>query len=659
MEGLCAALHRHNRLYYVEARPEISDREYDTLLRRLEDLEAEFPDLVRPDSPTRRVGGEPLASFDSVRHGVPMMSLANTYSKDELREFDARVAKLLESDDYTYALEPKIDGVAVSLRYEDGLFTRGSTRGDGATGDDVTANLRTIKSIPLRLPSPAPTVLEVRGEVYMNREGFARLNTERQEAGLEPFVNPRNAAAGSLKQLDPRVVAGRPLDAVFYAVGVHEDVAFACHTDLVTRFREWGFRTTPDLWTCDTIGEVLDALDALDTTRHEYPFETDGGVIKVNERDLYESLGSTAKSPRWAVAFKYEPEQVETTLHDIAVQVGRTGVLTPVAELEPVFVSGTTVSRATLHNEDEIRRKDIRIGDRVRVEKAGEIIPAVVSVNTGARTGRERLFTMPAACPICGTAVTRREGEVAVRCENSLCPAQLKSAVRHFAGRGAMDIEGLGGALIDQLVDGELIRSPADLYALEAGQLASLERMGAKSAANLVEAIEESKARDFWRVIFALGIRQVGAQSARTLGEEFEDIDALAGAEVSQLEELKDIGPIVAESIQTFFRHPPNRAILESLRKAGVNMRRGERAAPAEGAFSGKTVVLTGTLAKFTRNDAAERIRALGGDVSSSVSKKTDYVLAGEKAGSKLAKAEKLGVQVLSEEAFSSMLEEG
>ena len=515
IDRLCEALHRHNRLYYVEARPEISDREYDALLRKLEELEVAFPNLVRPDSPARRVGGEPLAAFASVRHGVPMMSLANTYSKDELREFDARVAKLLHSKDYTYALEPKIDGVAVSLRYDDGFFTRGSTRGDGTTGDDITANLRTIRSIPLRLADPAPAVLEVRGEVYMTRTGFAALNTERQEAGAEPFVNPRNAAAGSLKQLDPRIVAARPLDAVFYAVGLHQGVSFNTHEELVGRLTKWGFKTTPMLWTCDTIDAVLEALDTLDSARHAYPFETDGGVIKVNERTLYEALGSTAKSPRWAVAYKYEPEQVETTLRDITVQVGRTGVLTPVAELAPVFVSGTTVSRATLHNEDELRRKDIRIGDRVLVEKAGEIIPAVVSVNTKARTGKEKVFTMPKTCPVCGAAVSRREGEVAVRCENSLCPAQLKSAVRHFAARGAMDIEGLGGVLIDQLVDTGLIKSPADLYGLEAEQVASLERMGARSAANLVAAIEESKGRDFWRVIFALGIRQVGASRPR------------------------------------------------------------------------------------------------------------------------------------------------
>lgn len=655
--ALTLALHRHNYLYYVEARPEISDREYDALLRELQDLEARHPELAEPDSPTRRVGGEPLDGFSSVPHHLPMMSLANTYSREEVREFDARVRKLLGGRAYRYVLEPKIDGVAVSLRYEQGRLARALTRGDGIRGDDITGNIRTIRSVPLRLLADAPpAVVEVRGEVYMTRDGFARLNQERQEAGLDAFANPRNAAAGSLKLLDPRIVAARPLDAVFYAAGELDGIAFATHHALLDTLRAWGLRTPDRYWTCPDIDRLLAELETLAALRHDFDFDIDGGVIKVDERAYYEALGATAKSPRWAVAYKYEPEQAETRLRDITVQVGRTGVLTPVAELDPVQVSGTTVSRATLHNEEEIRRKDIRIGDRVVVEKAGEIIPAVVRVVADARTGAERPFRMPDTCPACGARVSRRDGEVAVRCENSLCPAQVKSAIRHFARRGAMDIDGLGEALVEQLVDTGLVASPADLYRLTAEAVATLERMAAKSADNLIRGIDASRRREFWRALFALGIRHVGARSAQTLERHFVDIDALRAAPVEALEQIPDVGPVVARSLHDFLHNPQNWAIIEALRAAGVNLARTQDA-PAAGPLAGKTFVLTGTLPTLSREQAAERIRAAGGVVSSSVSRNTACVVAGDKPGAKLARAEALGIPILDEPGLLALLD--
>ena len=651
IEALSEDLRRHDRLYYVDARPEISDPDYDALLRELQELEAAFRDLIRPDSPTQRVGGEPLAGFRAVPHAAPMMSLGNTYSKDELREFDARVRKRLGSEPFDYILEPKIDGVAVTLRYEDGGLVLGASRGDGRTGDDITANLRTLRSVRLSLDDASPpAVVELRGEVYMPRAGFAALNEQRQEDGLETFANPRNAAAGSLKQLDPRIVARRPLRIILYGAGELVGIEFATHRELLERIRAWGLPGPIRTWTCPALDEVLDALDKLEQQIAEYPFDTDGGVVKVNQRGLYERLGATAKSPRWAVAYKFQPEQAETRLRAIHIQVGRTGVLTPVAELDPVLVSGSTVSRATLHNEDEIRRKDIRVGDRVLIEKAGEVIPAVVRVITEARTGAEEVFRMPDHCPVCGAPAARREGEVALRCENGLCPAQIKTALRHFASRGAMDIDGLGEALVDQLVDRGLVDNPADLYALDATQLADLERMAEKSAANLVRAIEASKSREFWRVIFALGIRHVGARSAQTLEEHIPDMDALMEVDSDRLEAVPDIGPIVARAIREFFDNEQNRGIIEALRAAGVRMQRTSAPALAySGPLAGKTVVLTGTLDTMTRTEAAERIRAAGGTVASSVSAKTDAVIAGDQAGSKLDKARKLGVHVVDE----------
>ncbi len=652
-EKLRTEIERHNRLYYVEAAPEISDRDYDALLKRLETLEKQFPELAAPDSPTRRVGGEPLKGFENVRHTVPMISLANTYNKEELVEFDGRVRKLLGGTPYSYVLEPKIDGVAISLRYKNGLLVRAVTRGDGTTGDDVTANIRTIKSIPLRLTNNPPEVLEVRGEVYMTRKGFAALNEERQEAGLEPFANPRNACAGSLKQLDPREVARRPLDALFYGLG-ECSVDFQTHQEMLQSLTHYGLRITPRHWLCAEITDVLEKLDVLQNMRHEFPFEMDGGVIKVNQRDLYETLGSTAKSPRWAVAYKYEPEQAETTLKEITIQIGRTGVLTPVAELEPVQLAGTVVKRATLHNEDEIKRKDIRVGDRVIVEKAGEIIPAVVRVVTEKRTGNETPFDMQAACKALGINPVKNEGEVAWRIDDLHHPAMLKRWLTYFASRNGMDIEGLGESIVEQIVDTGLVKSPADLYDLKKSQFLGLEGFKDKKAQNLIDGIEASKSRPFDRILFALGIRHVGSGSARVLAQSFPDIEKLMTAEIQTLEEIRDIGPVVGKSICDFFQASENRKLIERLQAAGVNFAQTVQAASDE--FAGLTFVLTGTMESLSREEAGELIRARGGSVSSSVSKNTSYVVAGEKAGSKLTKAEELGVKVLDETAFLKLL---
>jgi len=658
MNYLSREIRRHNDLYYIKAMPDISDRDYDALYRELEDLEAEFSTLMAPDSPTQRVGGTPLDGFSTVEHAVPMMSLSNTYDKNELKEFDQRIQRLIPDRTYTYVLEPKIDGVALSLRYEKGILIQASTRGDGRTGDDVTANIKTIRSIPMRLATAhPPAVLEVRGEVYMRKDGFLVMNKQREEAGLAPFANPRNAAAGSLKQLDSRMVAKRPLDAVFYAVGALDGITFETHTQLLDVLKTMGLQSSTHRWTSDNIGGILTALDELEDMRHDFPYEMDGGVIKINERNLYDELGATAKSPRWAVAYKYEPERAETLLKEITVQVGRTGVLTPVAELEPITVAGSTISRATLHNADEIRRKDIRIGDHVYVEKAGEVIPAVVGVHTETRTGQEIIFQMPKVCPVCNGPVTQKEGEVALRCENMLCPAQIKRWIRHFASRSAMDIEGLGEALVEQLVDSGSIQSPADLFALSRDQLSKLDRMGGKSADNILQALETCKSRDFWRKLTAIGIPHVGTRCAQILEEQFEDIQALMQALPSQLEAIHDVGPIVAESIYAFLHNERNGRIIEELMDAGVTFKREKPVVSVAGPFAGKTFVLTGTLSRCSRDEAGEMVRARGGKTSSSVSKKTDYVVAGEKAGSKRDKALKLNVPILTENDFFTMIE--
>jgi len=658
-EQLRVELNHHNYLYYIEAAPEVSDREYDMLYAELLGIEEEHPELVTDDSPTRRVGGQPLSEFSNVVYSVPLMSLDNTYSKQDLMDFDARLHRLLPEADFSYNLDPKIDGVAILLRYENGILVMGGSRGNGHIGDNITDNLRTISSIPLRLQTDTPPeVLEVRGEVFMTRAGFAEINCKRQEDGAIPFANPRNAAAGSLKQLNSRITATRPLDAILYDVGELVGIEFKTHHDMIATLHNFGFRTVPRHWQAQDMPGILQALDELETHRHDFSFEIDGGVIKVNERTLYARLGSTAKSPRWAVAYKYEPERAETLLEDITIQVGRTGVLTPVAELKSVALAGSQISRATLHNEEEIHRKDIRIGDRVLIEKAGEVIPAIVQVNKGARTGTERPFRMPSRCPVCGTPVSKNDGEVAVRCRNLQCPAQLKSWLRYFASRPGMDIEGMGGKLVEQLVDHGLVVDPSDLYSLSTQDLMALDRMGEKSATKIIAAIDASRTRDFAQLLFALGIPQVGAECARILAQEFGNIDDLMQATPECLEAIRDIGPIVAQLISDYFANEKTQAIIAQLRAAGVNMSQSTMPQTSS-IFADKTFVLTGTLSNMSRTVAADMIRERGGKVSSSVSRNTDFVVAGESAGSKYAKAVKLGVRILTEDEFESSLENG
>ncbi|MDH3346298.1 MAG: NAD-dependent DNA ligase LigA, partial [Kiritimatiellaceae bacterium] len=532
---------------------------------------------------------------------------------------------------------------------------RAVTRGDGTAGDDVTSNIRTIQSIPLHLSDMMPpAVLEVRGEIYLDLIGFSKLNEQRQEAGLEPFANPRNACAGSLKLLDPSEVAKRPLDAIFYATGQLDGILFETHEKMLKSLKGYGLRSTPSYWISNTIEDLLDQLDLLENMRHEFPFEMDGGVIKVNDRRLYKDLGYTAKSPRWAVAYKYEPEQAETTLHEISIQVGRTGVLTPVAELDPVQLAGTTVKRATLHNEDEIRRKDIKVGDKVIIEKAGEIIPAIVKVVTEKRTGEESDFTMPTACPICSGEVEKREGEVALRCINLQCPAQVKNWIAHYASRSAMDINGLGESLVEQLVDSGLVKNPAELYSLKKEEILGLERMGDKSATNLIKGIEESKLRPFEKVLFGLGIRHIGKGAATLLANKFKNVDALMSADIPHLESIHDIGPIVGRSVIEYFQKADTRAVIEQLRAVGVNFEQAESTISNE--LEGLTFVLTGSLETMTRDEGGDRVKLRGGKVSSSISKNTSYLVAGENAGSKLSKAEVLGVTILDEEQFIALL---
>jgi DNA ligase (NAD+) len=656
----------HDEAYYVHARPTISDPAYDRLYHELLDLEKEFPDLVAPDSPSQRVGGVPLTEFKPVRHLSAMRSLDNTYSQEEVREFVDRLHRLLPGEPLEWVLEPKVDGVAISLRYENGAFVLGATRGDGTTGDDVTANLRTIKSVPLRLKKdakPMPPVLEVRGEVYMTKAGFKKLNTEMVAAGEEPYANARNTAAGSLKQLDPRVVAKRPLDIVVYGVG-YPDTAehrlFNTHDEALKWLKSAGFKSPEKTWHCKSVDELLAAIDELEKIRHNFVYETDGAVIKLNSVNQRERAGFTSKAPRWAMAYKYAAEQAETKLKAITIQVGRTGKLTPVAELEPVFLAGSTIARATLHNEDELRRKDIRIGDTVTIEKAGEVIPAVVGVVLTKRTGAEQIFHFPTKCPECQTPVIKTEAAGGAgtdwRCPNPECPAQLQGRLVHWCARGAMDIEGGGEALISQVIKCCGVRDVADLYSLQLDQLADLERMGEKSARNFLEGIEASKKRELWRMLFGLGILHVGAGGAKSLARNYESLDALAAATLEQLTETEDVGEIIAHSLHQWFRDPRNQQLIERLRAAGLNFQSDTfRAKAAPGPLAGKTFVLTGTLPTLKREEAQAKIEAAGGKVSASVSKKTDYLVAGEEAGSKLEKAKQLNVPVLDEAAFLNL----
>jgi DNA ligase (NAD+) len=648
-------IEEHNRRYYQEAAPTITDREYDKLYRELGDLEKRFPKLAATDSPTKRVGDQPLKGFAQITHRVPMLSLDNTYSEEEVTDFYHRLERLLPNKKIPVVIEPKVDGVAVSLLYEKGELRYAATRGDGTVGDDITQNIRTIRAVPKQLKGDVPDVLEVRGEAYLDKGGFAKLNMERREAGLPEFANPRNAAAGSLKQLDPTIAAKRPLGVVCYGTGLIEGATLEKHSELFAMLKKLGLPGSEKWWLAGSVDEILKAIHELDRIRHDFAYQTDGAVVKVDAFSQREILGFTAKSPRWAIAFKYEAERVETRLLEILVQVGRTGTLTPVAALEPVVVSGSTVSRATLHNEEEIERKDIRIGDTVLIEKAGEVIPAVVSVRADLRTGREKKFKMPKYCPECGSAVVKDEGQVAVRCVNSQCPAQVRRRLEHFASRGAMDIEGLGEAVINQLVQQKLLADVGDIYALQGPTLIELERMGEKSVANLLEAIEQSKSRALWRLLFGLGILHAGVSASRALADHFPNLDAIKESSVDELQMIPDVGEVVGQSIHDFFREPHNLAVIEKLRKAGLRFEAEPKAAGAAAGFKNTTWVITGTLNEG-REEIAELIRARGGKVSGSVSKKTSYLLAGDEAGSKLEKAKKLGVRVLNEGEFRKLL---
>jgi DNA ligase (NAD+) len=649
-------LHEHNYRYYVLDEPVISDAEYDRLLRELQDLEVHYPELITPDSPSQRVGAAPLKAFGEVRHEVRMLSLDNAFSDEELGDFDRRVRERLEVDAVDYAAEPKLDGLAVSLLYEDAVLTRAATRGDGVTGEDITANVRTIASIPLRLAGRGiPATLEVRGEVYISHSGFERLNRQTVNSGQKPFVNPRNAAAGSLRQLDPRVTAARPLEFYCYGVGrVAGGVLPDRHSDILARLRKWHLRVYEGIGRVHGLEGCMAYYRKLEAARAALPFEIDGVVFKVDRLDQQEILGFVARAPRWAIARKFPAQEEQTRVVGIDVQVGRTGALTPVARLDPVFVGGVTVTNATLHNEDEVHRKDVRVGDTVIIRRAGDVIPEVVSVIRNKRPKGARVFHLPKQCPVCGSAVERVEGEAVARCSGGLfCPAQRREAIKHFASRRAMDIDGLGDKLVDQLVEKGLIQDVSDLYQLEVEQIADLERMARKSATNLVEALEKSEATTLERFIYALGIREVGEATARVLAEEFGELEPLMSADVETLQAVRDVGPVVAQHITGFFREPHNREVIQRLRRAGLNWETVEPAGPRP--LADKTFVLTGTLS-MPRSELKARLQAAGARVSGSVSKKTDYVVAGADPGSKYDKAQALGIKILDEAACLKLL---
>ena len=708
MEQLREEIRRHDRLYYEEAASVISDREYDRLYKELVDLETQFPDLVTPDSPTQRVGGKPLKAFEQVPHLVPMLSLDNTYSEEEVKNFYARIQRLLPDEKIPVVIEPKVDGVAVSLIYENGRLRQAATRGDGTVGDDITQNIRTIRSVPERLRGAAPKLLEARGEVYMDKHGFEKLNNERRKAGLPLFANPRNAAAGSLKQLDPAIVAKRPLGVVLYGTGATEGVDLDLHSEIFPLLKKLGLPTPERWWVAKSVEGILDAIHELDGIRHNFAYQTDGAVVKVNSFAQRERLGFTAKSPRWAIAYKYEAERVETRLNDIVIQVGRTGILTPVAMLEPVLVSGSTVGRATLHNEDEIKRKDIRIGDTVVIEKAGEVIPAVVEVVKSKRPRGAEPFDFAkhihGKCPVCGGPIRRDPQFVAWRCENLQCPAQTTRRVEFFAARSALDIESVGGIVADKLVERGLVHEPLDLFELKTEQLAKLNLgtdeeprvFGEKNATKAIRAIERSRTLPLSRWLFALAIPDVGRTTATQLAHFHETIEEVTNSPLlndvllyhEKREEKKDakeiadrliqsgfakpskskgekdrgitteVGPVVAQSVLDFFASTAGKKTLRRMKELGIRPKTEKVSAKkaAELRLAGKTFVLTGALPSITREEATERIEALGGHVTGSVSKKTDYVLAGAEPGSKFDKAKELGVRIIGEPEFRKML---
>jgi len=647
-------IRHHDRKYYIESAPEISDREYDRLLEELVTLERDSPELVTPDSPTQRVSGTPTGGFARAEHAVPMLSLDNTYTEDELREFDARVTRQLSGEPVEYVVELKLDGVSVSLTYDGGALVRAATRGDGLAGDDVTVNVKTIRSIPLLLEDETAS-LEVRGEVYMTRSGFAQLNRARKHDDLEPFANPRNAAAGSLKLQDPAEVERRPIDALFYQIVGPAVSSVSTHFEALARIRELGLRTSQHVWLCDGIEAVIERTREWEGRRSKLDYDIDGLVVKVNTLEQQARLGSTTRSPRWGIAYKFPAQAATTTVEGVDFQVGRTGKITPVANLAPVRVSGSTVSRATLHNMDEIGRLDVRVGDTVHVEKGGEVIPKVVSVVKSKRRGRPRRIKAPERCPVCGEGLSRQEGEVDLRCSNVACPAQVMGRIEHFASRGAMHIEGLGTALVERLVEGGTVSDYADLYTLDAGSLAALPRMGETSAANLVREIDESRDRPLDRLVFGLGIRHVGARVARVVAERFGSIERLAEADAESLAAVDEVGPVIAASIVAFFASHANRDVIAKLEAAGVRVKAKRKRRP-RGRLAGKTVVVTGSLESMTREEAAAAIADAGGRASSSVSAKTDLVVVGERPGSKERKARSLGVETIDESEFLKRL---
>lgn len=685
IEELRRLIRHHEERYYVHASPEIADFEFDQLVKELERLEAENPDLITPDSPTQRVGGKPVEGFATVEHAAPMLSLDNAYAEDELRAFDERVRRGLGEtgrmpDAVTYVAELKIDGLSIALTYEDGRLRRGATRGDGVRGEDVTSNVRTIRAIPLQLKDGRTGRIEVRGELYLPRKAFERLNKEREDAGEPLFANPRNAAAGTMRNLDPALVAKRALSAfVYQMIGARSPVSgrpdgrprpgnevradlqvgLSTHADVLQQLSAWGLSVEPHWRRCAGIDELLAFCREWQERRRSLDFETDGVVIKVDQLALWERLGTTSKFPRWAIAFKFPAEQATTILRRIAVNVGRTGAVTPYAVLDPVKVAGSTISMATLHNADDVARKDLREGDSVVIEKGGDVIPKVVAPILTRRPADAVPWTMPHECPVCGSSLHRPEGEVVWRCQNTSCPAKLRRGLEHFASRSAMDIEGLGESLIAQLVETGLVRDFADIYALAACQLESLERMGKKSAANLLEQIERSKSNEFWRVIYGLGIRHVGERAAQVLARAFHSMEALCRASVVQLQQTHEIGPVLAESVGSYLAEPRNRELIERLRQAGVRMEASpeERAAhAAHGQLAGKTYVITGTLTSMTREQATAAIQRFGGKVASAVSRKTTAVIVGADAGSKAEKAREFGVPELDEAAFLELV---
>ena len=650
MKQLRDELNAHGYRYYVQDAPTISDYEYDHMLRRLEDLEREHPEEITPDSPTQRVGGPALDAFESVEHPVPLESLQDVFNGEEVREFLDRLREALPLAEYS--VEPKVDGLSVALEYRDGVFVRGATRGDGRVGEDVTENLRTIRSIPMVLPEKLPRLI-VRGEVYMSRKVFEEINARREIEGKPLMANPRNAAAGSLRQLNPKIAAQRRLDIAVFNLQLAEGRSFSTHSETIDYLASQNFKVIPYARLSDPDG-ILNEIDRLGDRRMDYPYDIDGAVIKVNDLRQRTVLGSTAKCPRWAIAYKYPPEQKPSVLKDIVVQVGRTGVLTPKAVLEPVRLAGTTVTFATLHNQDFIAEKDIRIGDTVIVQKAGEIIPEIVEVVRDKRPAGTTPYRLPDRCPVCGAPVSRDPDGAAVRCTGAECPAQLLRNLTHFASRNAMDIDGLGPAVIQQLVEAQLVRTAADLYLLRPEQIAQLDRMGEKSAQNLVAAVAASRDNDLWRLINALGIRQVGDKAAKVLASHFRTFDALAQASAEELTAIGDIGPITADYIRRWIDDPQSQDLMGRLKAVGVNMTCKEEL--VDNRFSGMTFVLTGALERFTREEAGEMIEKRGGKAAGSVSKKTTYVVAGENAGSKLRKAQELGIPVLTEEEFLELL---